>query len=553
MKKLPAFFILMTVLASFTIFNGVPKEQSKIPDWLAQSETYGFNVPLETSYGTSWKFITHVPHSEEFLQDARRKGIRTFPYVTFYQAPLTQRYMGFRLSEHKDWILINDKGKWAPTGFWESEDSKNWYCTCPNVKEYTDNVLAYVELLMKRGASGVFLDNVHPNRNCDGEKLGIHKHMYKTQIEAFANLLRRAHDIIKKYDPEGALLINSADPATLPEEFWPYVDAEMSESYITTWVSEDRWGDWYKNWNGIDKKIPAGKQVCCLSYLGHDLYHSFKDDAFFAYASARLMNFIWGAGYNKAKVKDDSSIHLLYSLTLGAPATEEKVNDEVHYRIYKNGIIVVNPTAEKKILTIRDDIPTSRLWDAYSDNVIELKDGKAILKLPQGCGRVYMYKSSADNGANYGEHTLIVKTDPGLGKTHFELDGLPMVTYSGRWTTEYVKGQNYGSFIARFDEPGWHEIRIIDATRAEILVANSYEDSYAINATKMPGATAEKQGKRDLNRLGKFMDPSEPGKLYEGKPYQFTGWYGPLTSKKKTIKVYVDDKVTVFAKFEKMK
>lgn len=551
MKKLPVFFTLFIAVLSTAINGYAQKNQNKIPAWLASSETYGINVPLEAAYGTSWAFITHVPHTKEFLQDARRKGIRAFPYVTFYQAPLAQRYMGLRLSDHPDWILINDKGEWAPTGFWESEDSKNWYCTCPNVQEYTDAVLSYVEMLMKRGASGVFLDNVHPNRSCSGEKFGVHKHMYDTQIEAFANLLRRAREIIKKYDPEGALLINSADPATLPAEFWPYVDAEMSESFITTWVSEDRWGDWYKNWNGIDKKIPAGKQVCCLSYLGHDIYHSFKEDAFFCYASARLMNLIWGAGYNKSQVKDDSPVRLLYSLKLGPPATDEKVSDGVHYRVFKNGIVVVNPVNEKKGLTVDYDMPTKSLWDAFDDRVLQVENGKAVLKLPPGSGRVYMFKTSGDNGIERGGHILVVKTDPGLGKTHFELDGLPMVTYSGRWTTKYVKGPNYGSFIARFDTPGWHEVTIVDDTRAQILVANSYEDAYAINATKMPGATADDAGRRNPDRLGKLMDPSEPGKMYEGKPFKFVNWYGPVVSKKKTIKVYVDGEVTVYAKFEK--
>ncbi len=551
MKKSSLFFPLIIVWLFVAVSGVAQKSQSKIPGWLAASETYGFHPQLEEVNGTSWKFITHVPHTKEFLQEARRRGIRAFPYVTFYQEPIAQKFMGFRLSDHQDWILINEKGEWAPTGFWESEDSKNWYCTCPNVKAYTDTVLAYVEMLMKRGASGVFLDNVHPNRFCYGEQFGIHKHMYKTQIEAFANLLRRAREIIKKYDPEGALLINSADPATLPEEFWPYVDAEMSESFITTWVSEDRWGDWYKNWNGIDKRIPAGKQVCCLSYLGHDIYHSFKEDAFFCYASARVMNLIWGTGYDKSKVKDDSAVRLLYSLTLGPPVTGEKVGDGVHYRVFQNGIVVVNPVNERKTLVIEQDIPTQLLWDAFHDQAMKVENGAVVLKLPPGSGRVYLFKPSTESGIDRGKYTLIVKTDPGLGKTRFKLDGLPMVTYSGRWTTKYVKGPNYGSFIAKFDTPGWHEITIVDDTKAQMLVANSYEDAYALNATKMPGSTSGEGENRDPNRLGKFMDPSEPGKVYEGKPYEFVNWYGPVVSKKKTIKVYVDKEVTVYAKFEK--
>jgi hypothetical protein len=87
--------------------------QDKIPAWLAESETYGFGVGLEAMEGTAWKFITHVPDTAEFLGEARRRGVRTFPYMTFYQAYLAMTYQDFRLSDHPDWILINSNGRWA--------------------------------------------------------------------------------------------------------------------------------------------------------------------------------------------------------------------------------------------------------------------------------------------------------------------------------------------------------------------------------------------------------------------------------------------------------
>ena len=546
-----ALSLIFSLIPSLQAAGQASADLARIPAWLAESETYGFAVPLEAVDGTAWKFITHVPHSEEFLNEARRRGIRAFPYVTFYQAPLVERYQDTRLHEHPDWILINANGRWAPTGFWESEDAKNMYCTCPNVAGYADAVLAYVETLMKRGAAGIFLDNVHPNRECSGEKFGKHTHMFRTQVEAFADLMRRARELIRKYNTEGALLINSADPASLPAEFWPPTDSEMSESYICTWVATDRWGDWHKNWNGIDKKVPAGKQVCCLSYLGHDTKYSLKDDAFFCYASARLMNFIWGAGYSLEKVKDDRPVRLLYSLTIGQPVTPEEVADEVHYRRFKNGIVAVNPTDQEKKLPLRGEFPTSLLWDLYDEKALSVDNDGISLMLPPQSGRVYLYKPSPKDNMLRGNHVLTVKTEPGLGKTRFELDGVPMVTYGGRWTTEYIKGPNFGSFIARFDTPGWHTIKIVDDTRKEMLVANSYQDAYAINETVMPGATAE--APRDPSRLGKLMDPSEPGKVYEGKPYIFVGWEGPVSGTKRTIRVYVEGETQVLARFEKQK
>jgi hypothetical protein len=55
----------------------------------------------------------------------------------------------------------------------------------------------------------------------------------------------------------------------------------------------------------------------------------------------------------------------------------------------------------------------------------------------------------------------------------------------------------------------------------------------------------------DPSRLDKFMDPSERGKVYAGKPYKFIGWEGPVKEKDKTIRVYVNGETRVTAHFER--
>jgi hypothetical protein len=263
------------------------------------------------------------------------------------------------------------------------------------------------------------------------------------------------------------------------------------------------------------------------------------------------MNFIWGAEYSLEKVKDDRPVRLLCSLTIGQPVTSEEVADEVHYRRFKNVIVAVDPTDQEKELPLRRGFPAALLWDLYDEHALGIENDGITLTLPPQSGRVYLYKPSPKDTMPRGNHTLTVKTEPGLGKTRFELDGVPMVTYGGRWTTEYIKGPNYGTFMARFDTPGWHTIKIVDDLRKEMLVANSYQDAYAINETVMPGATAE--APRDPSWLGKFMDPAEPGKIYEGKPYKFIGWEGPVASRKKTIRVHVEGVTQVTARFEQQK
>jgi hypothetical protein len=144
---------------------------------------------------------------------------------------------------------------------------------------------------------------------------------------------------------------------------------------------------------------------------------------------------------------------------------------------------------------------------------------------------------------------LLVRTEPGLGKTEFRVDGLPMFTYAGHWTTAYEKGENYGNFFITFDKPGWHTVEIRDAVKKELLVANSYEDAYALNETEMPGATASKV-KRDPMRLGKLMDPSNPVQFATGKPYRFAGWEGAVTSPAKKIRIEVKEKTVLVARFK---
>jgi len=521
------------------------------PEWLRTSETYGEAVrDWRLLNESKWTFVTHVPHRREYLAALRRKGLRGFPYVTFYQDFLTRRFQGHRLSEHLDWIEIDEHGQWKRTGFWESEDAKNMYCTCANVEGYVKSLLEYVEHLMDLGAGGIFLDNVHPNRACYGPQYGAHEHLYGTQVEAFTQLLRKAREVIRWKDPEGALLINSADPATLPEPYWEFIDCEMAESYICTWVSTERWGNWARDWNGLDRKIAgplaAGKQVCCLSYLGHTPY-PLKDDAFFCYASARLMNLIWTAG-GDALAGDEGSI--LYRLRLGPPTGPEMATSGgLHYRFFENGFVAVNPTGRTLVLTPEPPCPGASLRDVYSGEEIPLKYRKVKLPIPAQSGRVYLFEPSleGDEPART-RYVLTLQTEPPLGKVQFRVDGLPLWTHAGRWTTEYVKGPNYGQVAIDFDEPGIHTVEVVDVEKKELLVARSYEAAYRLVDTERPGGPSEEGS--PPQRLGRFMDPANPTQFASGRPYRFQQWAGGARGSATTLRLRIDRPITLVARYE---
>src|ERR1051325_228889 len=296
------------------------------PDWLVQSETYAFGSGTnawEALAASKVAFVTHCPANREYFQRLHALGIRAFPYVTFYQGFATTTYEGLNLKDHPEFIEIDAEGNLKRTGFWESEDAKNMYTTCPAVPQYQDAMVAWVRRIMELGADGVFVDNLSSRVPCFGAKFGKHKHVAEDPNHAFAIMLKRVREVVKQYKPDGAVLGNSADPTTLPHEFWQHLDAEMLESYICTWVSKDRWFDWSQHWHQkgvqLEPFIKAGKQVQALSYLGHTSY-GVREDAFFCYATARLAGFVWNGGLPLT----DPDTAVLYRIRLGPPLAAER-------------------------------------------------------------------------------------------------------------------------------------------------------------------------------------------------------------------------------------
>lgn len=650
------------------------------PDWLVNSETYllGCNPgDWEWLAESKVSFITHCPVNRGFFACCHAQGIRCFPYVTFYQGFATMTYQGVNLKDHAEFIEVNAEGNLVRSGFWESEDAKNMYTTCPNVQAYQDAMVAWVEKLMALGADGVFVDNLSNRTSCEGPKFGKHTHLYDDQNHAFAMLLKRVREVIKRYQPEGAILGNSAYPPSLPKEYWKYLDAEMLESYICTWVSTDRWFDWDTHWNKVGKDlqpyIGAGKQIQALSYLGHTAY-GIREDALFCYATARLAGFVWNGGLNANTID-------LYQIRLGKPRTEELEQGCVHYRVFERGFVAVNPDRTSAAQWIPDaDFPGRRVlelagqgalgWDPYGaggfrldsltkhsgdyglycENVtpgstsganqmiplnqvtpqplrvcgwskaeevsgnkdadyavyaditytdgtnlfgqtgtfdtgshdwqsvsFEIQPEKPVqrlclyalfrnhtgrvwfddfsltipgsaellrnpgfndaggkgrffdlsadkpLTIPAYSGRVYLFApETADDLAMAGPR-LTVSTRPALGAVRFRVDGFDYWTYSGRWTTEYVLGPQFGTFEIRFDGPGPHTVAVVDTVPADMNTPSGYGSG---------------------NRLGTFMDPSNPTQPSEGKKFQFRRWEGYSSDPGITIEVSQDTCVT---------
>ncbi len=336
------------------------------PDWLMDSESYAIGYDAggwEALAASKVAFITHCPVNREYFERVHGLGIRAFPYVTFYQGNADRTYEDLNLKDHPDFIEVDAEGNLRRTGFWESEDAKNMYTTCPNVQGYQDAMVAWVTRIMELGADGVFVDNLGHRAACSGPKFGKHQHLYDDQNHAFAMLLKRVREVVKRYKPDGAVLGNSASPLGLPREFWKYLDAEMLESYICTWVSKDRWFDWRTHWHKqgteLQPFVRAGKQIQALSYLGHTPY-GVREDALLCYATARLAGFVWNGGMPLSN--PDTAI--LYQIRLGRPLGDEQEENGVCYRLFQRGLVAVNPDKEHGAqITIKPPAPTTRLVD----------------------------------------------------------------------------------------------------------------------------------------------------------------------------------------------
>ncbi|HPO16683.1 MAG TPA: putative glycoside hydrolase [Candidatus Hydrogenedentes bacterium] len=654
------------------------------PDWLVNSETYAFgNNDWDALAESKVAFVTHCPINREYFARCHALGIRCFPYVTFYQGFASMTYEGVNLKDHPEFIEVDEAGNLTRTGFWTSEDAKNMYTTCPNVQAYQDAMVEWVHKIIEMGADGVFVDNLCSRTPCFGPKFGKHEHVYEDQNHAFAMLLKRVRDVVKELQPEGAVLGNSANPPSLPKEFWKYLDAEMLESYICTWVSTERWFDWTTHWNQVGKDlqpyVKAGKQIQALSYLGHTPY-GIREDAFFCYSSARLAGFVWSGG-----ALSNPDMADLYRMRLGTPLSDELEENGVHYRVFERGMVAVNPDKEKPAsITLLPPIPVKRLLDVFggglqawqpsgkirlstdtgvkhgggkslvcenasaevengahqtlvlnqetpapitvcgwskAENVsgdpdanyslyadITYKDGTflygqiapfaigshdwefasvtitpekavaqltlhalfryktgkvwfddlslreengleqivnggfedisreshmldltetGILEIPAYSGRVYLFTAGTQDELSKPGPRLTVITSPALGEVRFRVDGFDYWTYSGRWTTEYVLGPDFGKFHITFDAPGKHTIEIVDTVPANMKTPAGYGSG---------------------ERLGQFMDPSNPTQNSAGKKFTFREWegYGPATS----IEVDVSQSISITALFD---
>jgi Hypothetical glycosyl hydrolase family 15 len=407
--------------------------------WWSQAETFhissydivqGANGAFDwrTLAGGKQSFTTHCPVDAEFIARCHVLGVRCFPYVVFYMGPsearfgplVSQTYQGVAWVLHPDMYELDQHGNRRVWAFDQYDGvgmvfPKPVELVCPNVLEYQDRMVAWVDYIMTLGADGVFIDVIMKRERC----YATHRHIFAEQSDngttaqnkSLALLLERVAATVKGHRSDGLVLGNTGDPLNLASsvaEFQRHLDADMIENYICgpDGRTTNYWAAPNPTWRELNEQLQpylaTGKRLLVVSDVGSDPQRE-RDNAFLCYASARLAGFIWWRGPHSSPIAATLS-----QVKLGSPsgAMMTDANSGIQYRLFERGVIAVNwDPEEEKVLEIQPP-PVSHLFDLYptvaeiEPHIIDLSAG-AHMPVPPSSGRVYLWASSTDYGLNH--------------------------------------------------------------------------------------------------------------------------------------------------------
>jgi hypothetical protein len=331
--------------------------------------------------------ISHVPHSRDAYKYAHEAGFRIIPYVHFMCIHTNYADQDVFYYQHPE-ILVNRLHR---------------FLTCANSPSYWKLSLAYVKKMMDWGADGVFIDNVGLRKPCLAPRFNRrnpefdsyrHEHLFPgaTHDYAWDRMLQAIRALVKSYGEDKIVILNSG----IGTRFQKDGDCCEWESFIYSWAWEGRrhtWGDvkaraadnaWY---------LKSGRRIVASSYLDRER-SEVKEDAFWAFSAAALVNFIWWEGL------DQTGAEILYKAHLGEGLADFAEMDGVAYRPFKNGLIVLNDSMDDRKL----DVPVSpgfgpgRLLDLFHGaRSMPVRGGKVTVTVPRKTARVYLNPEILDD------------------------------------------------------------------------------------------------------------------------------------------------------------
>ena len=325
--------------------------------------------------------LSHVPHSPDVFRLAHEHGIRAIPYVHFMCIHINYADQDVFYFEHPEILVKDEKGHWVHTGM-DGSDRLHRFRTCANSPSYWKLSLAYVKKMMDMGADGVFVDNCSHRVPCFGTKFNkarnpefdpyVHEHLFPNASHDYAwgRFLQAVRALVKSYGEDKVVVLNSSigDP-------WQSVgDCCMWESFIFSWAWEGRrhtWSDVKKKAKANEWFLNAGRRIVALSFLDPKR-HNMKNDSFWAFANARLVDFILWANFDHTEVEFLNRVHL------GAGLGPYKETEQVAFRFFENGLIVLNDSSEDRGIKL----PVAPGFTHRQ--LLDLNDGKTTIRVDQG-------------------------------------------------------------------------------------------------------------------------------------------------------------------------
>ena len=356
------------------------------------------HYPVETVGGLEVEkgalLLSHVPHARRSFEEAHKQGVKAIPYLHFTDIHSFYADQDVFMFEHPEVLLKDEKAKWMHIPM-DGSDRAFRFLTCANSPYYWKSSLAYVKKMMDWGADGIFIDNVGNRQPCFADKHNVrnpeflpfvHEHLFPDADHNYAwdKLLQAIRILVKSYGDDKIVLLNSG----IGTQFQKNGDACMWESFIYSWAWEGRrhtWDDVKKRAKENEWFLNTGRRIDALSTINRS-GKTAKDDAFWAFSAARLVDFIWAGGLN------GTGAEVLYETKMGKGLEPFKEINKVAYRVYENGLIVLNDSDKDQ--TIEIVLPAiskaKQVKDLFNNNqIISVRSKKIKVTVPKKCARVY--------------------------------------------------------------------------------------------------------------------------------------------------------------------
>jgi hypothetical protein len=343
--------------------------------------------------------VSHVPHSKKAFEEAHKQGVKVIPYVHFRCIHSNYADQDVFLFEHPEILLKDVEGKWVHTPM-DGTDRLFRFLTCANSPVYWKLSLAYVKKMMDWGADGIFIDNLELRQPCLAPRFTtrnpesppyIHEHLFPdaTHDYAWDKMLQAIRTLVKSYGEDKIVILNSG----IDTQFQKNGDCCMWENFYNSGGGRSESGDISNTWENIKKRaqknewyLKAGRRITASSSFNPS-QKDVKNDAYWAFSAARLVDFIWWTSLNGTGAES------LYQAHMGKALEPIKEANGIAYRSFDNGIIVLNDSMDDQSveLTLPADFQPRRLLDLYSGSqVIQVKNMKVKVTVAKKTARVYL-------------------------------------------------------------------------------------------------------------------------------------------------------------------